>query len=154
MAAAAAAVIAGAYFGDNLSIISDTTIAATTGVGANMKDKFKANFMIALPAAVITFIIYAIVGGTGKIKGDLSFNFFDIIPYLFVLIAAIAGMNVMFVLLSGIVLTGIIGMIRGHLHFFEWTAKVGEGMESTFSIFFSGLLNFWACRIDSILRWY
>lgn len=151
VAAAAAAVIAGAYFGDNLSIISDTTIAATTGVGANMKDKFKANFMIALPAAVITFFIYAIVGGTGKIKGDLSFNIFDIIPYLFVLIAAIAGMNVMFVLLSGIVLTGIIGMLRSHLHFFEWTAKVGEGMESTFSIF---LVAFLISGLVALIRYY
>ena len=62
VAAAGAAVIAGAYFGDNLSIISDTTIAATNGVGAKMRDKFKMNVLIALPAAVITAIFYAVVG--------------------------------------------------------------------------------------------
>ncbi|WP_105967385.1 Na+/H+ antiporter NhaC family protein [Staphylococcus chromogenes] len=151
VAAAAAAVIAGAYFGDNLSIISDTTIAATTGVGANMKDKFRANFLIALPAAIITFIIYAIVGGTGKVKGDLSYNIIDVIPYLFVLIAAIAGMNVMLVLLSGIVMTGILGMIQGKIQFFEWTSKVGEGMESTFSIF---LVAFLISGLVALIRYY
>ncbi|MGS3904197.1 Na+/H+ antiporter NhaC family protein [Staphylococcus pseudintermedius] len=151
VAAAAAAVIAGAYFGDNLSIISDTTIAATTGVGAKMKDKFKANFLIALPAAIITFIIYAIVGGTGHIKGDLSFNFIDVIPYLFVLIAAIAGMNVMLVLISGTVLTGIIGVARGNIGVFEWTSKIGEGMEGTFSIF---LIAFLISGLVALIRYY
>lgn len=151
VAAAAAAVIAGAYFGDNLSIISDTTIAATTGVGAKMKDKFRANFLIALPAAIITFIIYAIVGGTGDIKGDLSFNFIDILPYIFVLIAAIAGMNVMLVLISGIVLTGIIGVARGNIGVFEWTSKIGEGMEGTFSIF---LIAFLISGLVALMRYY
>lgn len=151
VAAAAAAVIARAYFGDNLSIISDTTIAATTGVGAKMKDKFKANFLIALPAAIITFIIYAIVGGTGHIKGDLSFNFIDVIPYLFVLIAAIAGMNVMLVLISGTVLTGIIGVARGNIGVFEWTSKIGEGMEGTFSIF---LIAFLISGLVALIRYY
>ncbi|PUZ22326.1 sodium:proton antiporter [Staphylococcus chromogenes] len=151
VAAAAAAVIAGAYFGDNLSIISDTTIAATTGVGAYMKDKFRANFLIALPAAIITFIIYAIVGGTGKVKGDLSYNIIDVIPYLFVLIAAIAGMNVMLVLLSGIVMTGILGIIQSKIQFFEWTSKVGEGMESTFSIF---LVAFLISGLVALIRYY
>lgn len=151
VAAAAAAVIAGAYFGDNLSIISDTTIAATTGVGAKMKDKFKANFFIALPAAVITFIIYAIIGGTGKIKGDLSYNFIDLLPYLFVLIAAIAGMNVMLVLISGIVLTGIIGLLRGNISFFEWTTEIGNGMEDTFMIF---LIAFLVSGLVALIRYY
>ncbi|ARJ50497.1 Na+/H+ antiporter NhaC family protein [Staphylococcus lutrae] len=151
VAAAAAAVIAGAYFGDNLSIISDTTIAATTGVGAKMKDKFKANFLIALPAAVITFVIYAFVGGTGHIKGDLSFNFIDILPYIFVLIAAIAGMNVMLVLVSGIVLTGVIGVTRGNIGIFEWTSKIGEGMQSTFSIF---LIAFLISGLVALIRYY
>lgn len=151
VAAAAAAVIAGAYFGDNLSIISDTTIAATTGVGAKMKDKFRANFLIALPAAIITFIIYAIVGRTGHIKEDLSFNFIDILPYIFVLIAAIAGMNVMLVLISGIVLTGIIGVARGNIGVFEWTSKIGEGMEGTFSIF---LIAFLISGLVALIRYY
>lgn len=116
-----------------------------------MKDKFRANFLIALPAAIITFIIYAIVGGTGKVKGDLSYNIIDVIPYLFVLIAAIAGMNVMLVLLSGIVMTGILGMIQGKIQFFEWTSKVGEGMESTFSIF---LVAFLISGLVALIRYY
>ncbi|BAS45345.1 Na+/H+ antiporter NhaC [Staphylococcus schleiferi] len=151
VAAAAAAVIAGAYFGDNLSIISDTTIAATTGVGAKMKDKFRANFLIALPAAVITFIIYAIVGGTGHIDKDLSYNFIDLLPYLFVLAAAILGMNVMLVLISGILLTGVIGVARGNIGIFEWTTKIGEGMEGTFMIF---LIAFLISGLVALIRYY
>ncbi|REH74769.1 Na+/H+ antiporter NhaC family protein [Staphylococcus felis] len=151
VAAAAAAVIAGAYFGDNLSIISDTTIAATTGVGAKMKDKFKANFYIALPAAIITFVIYAFIGGTGKIEEDLPYHFVDVLPYLFVLVAAIAGMNVMLVLISGILLTGIIGMLRGNISFFDWTSKIGEGMEGTFMIF---LIAFLVSGLVALIRYY
>ncbi|REH90710.1 Na+/H+ antiporter NhaC family protein [Staphylococcus felis] len=151
VAAAAAAVIAGAYFGDNLSIISDTTIAATTGVGAKMKDKFKANFYIALPAAIITFVIYAFIGGTGKIEEDLPYHFVDVLPYLFVLVAAIAGMNVILVLISGILLTGIIGMLRGNISFFDWTSKIGEGMEGTFMIF---LIAFLVSGLVALIRYY
>ena len=135
VAAAGAAVIAGAYFGDNLSIISDTTIAATNGVGAKMKDKFKMNVLIALPAALITAMIYAVVGGTGKVEGDLSFNFINILPYLFVLVAAIAGLDVILVLIIGIIMAGIIGLAQGNLGIFQFTKAIGEGMESMFLIF-------------------
>ncbi|EKU49028.1 Na+/H+ antiporter NhaC family protein [Staphylococcus massiliensis] len=151
VAAAGAAVIAGAYFGDNLSIISDTTIAATNGVGAKMKDKFRMNFLIALPAAIITFIIYAVVGGTGNIKGDLSFNFLDVLPYLFVLVAAVFGLDVILVLMIGIVMTGIIGIAEGKLDFFQWTSALGKGMESMFPIF---LVAFLVSGLVALIRYY
>ncbi|MGG7060568.1 Na+/H+ antiporter NhaC family protein, partial [Clostridium tertium] len=82
VAIACAAVIGGAYFGDNLSIISDTTISATKGVGCEMKDKFKMNFFIARPAALITMGIYAFIGGSGQIEGDLSYSIIKIVPYI------------------------------------------------------------------------
>ena len=151
VAAAGAAVIAGAYFGDNLSIISDTTIAATNGVGAKMKDKFKMNVLIALPAALITAMIYAVVGGTGKVEGDLSFNFINILPYLFVLVAAIAGLDVILVLIIGIIMAGIIGLAQGNLGIFQFTKAIGEGMESMFLIF---LVAFLVSGLVALIRYY
>ena len=111
------ALVGGAMFGDNLSVISDTTIAATRTQNVGMKDKFRANIKIALPAAIITFVILLVVGKPeGEVElGDLSYNFILIIPYLFVLITALAGMNVFLVLTSGIVLSGIIGIFTGGL---------------------------------------
>ncbi len=94
-AIALAAVLGGAMFGDNLSIISDTTIAATRGVGAEMKDKFRMNFLIAIPAAIVAIIGFAIVGTSGQIEGDLTYSIIKVIPYIGVLIAAVAGANVM-----------------------------------------------------------
>ncbi len=151
VAAAGAAVIAGAYFGDNLSIISDTTIAATNGVGAKMKDKFKMNVLIAVPAALITAIIYAFVGGTGKVEGDLSFNFINILPYLFVLVAAIVGLDVILVLIIGIVMAGMLGMVQGNLGVFQFTKAIGEGMESMFLIF---LVAFLVSGLVALIRYY
>ena len=77
-----AAVLGGAMFGDNLSVISDTTIAATRGVGCEMKDKFRMNFLIAIPAAIATLIAFTVVGGSGQIEGDLSYNLIKVVPYL------------------------------------------------------------------------
>ena len=82
----AAAVIGGAYFGDNLSMISDTTISAAKGVGSEMKDKFKMNFFIALPAAIFAAIMYGIMGGNGSITGEHSYHIIRILPYVVVLI--------------------------------------------------------------------
>ena len=84
----------GAYFGDNLSILSDTTISATRGVGCEMKDKFRMNFLIAIPAALITIVLYTILGKAGEIEGDLTFHFIKVVPYLLVLAGALAGGNV------------------------------------------------------------
>src|SRR5699024_8228196 len=102
----------GAMFGDNLSIISDTTIAATRTQGVEMRDKFRLNIRIALPAAIITIILLLIFGQPTTVSevGDYSFNIIKVLPYLFVLVAALAGVNVFIVLTGGIIFSGIIGI--------------------------------------------
>lgn len=137
------ALVGGAMFGDNLSVISDTTIAATRTQNVGMKDKFRANIKIALPAAIITFVILLVVGKPeGEVDlGDLSYNFILIIPYLFVLITALAGMNVFLVLTSGIVLSGIIGMITGGLTMMTFAQNIFAGFSGMFEIFLLSLLT-------------
>lgn len=137
IAMAGAATIAGAYFGDNLSMISDTTIAATKGVGAEMKDKFKMNFFIALPAALITIVLYWILGTGSNVKelDDLSYNVIEVLPYFTVLVAAVIGMNVASVLIVGMVMSGIIGMAMGTISFFDWTMAISTGMQDMFWLF-------------------
>ncbi|WP_067139100.1 Na+/H+ antiporter NhaC family protein [Oceanivirga salmonicida] len=130
----AAAVIGGSYFGDNLSMISDTTISAAQGVGSQMKDKFKMNFFIALPAAIIACILYGILGGVAPIEGEHTYHLVRVIPYIVVLIAALAGFNVSGVLLIGIAMTGVIGLLEGTIGFFDWVGAVGNGMSGVFSI--------------------
>lgn len=136
-AMAGAAAIAGAYFGDNLSMVSDTTIAATKGVGAEMKDKFRMNFFIALPAAVITIVLYWLVSAGSSVKelGDLDYNVLTVLPYFIVLVTAIMGINVVTVLIIGIVMSGIIGMALGTISFFDWTMAVSTGMNDMFWLF-------------------
>ncbi|ERT63520.1 Na+/H+ antiporter NhaC family protein [Peptoniphilus sp. BV3AC2] len=134
LALTSAAVIGGAYFGDNLSMISDTTISATQGVGAEMKDKFRMNFLIALPAAIIAAVLYGFLGGRGVITEVLPYDLIRIIPYLSVLIAALMGVNVAVVLFIGILMTGVIGLAQGSVTFFEWVGGIGSGMSDMFSI--------------------
>ncbi|MCQ8213683.1 Na+/H+ antiporter NhaC family protein, partial [Cetobacterium somerae] len=145
VAMAGAATIAGAYFGDNLSMISDTTICATKGVGAEMKDKFKMNFLIALPAAIITIFLYTIysMGAiTVREVGELQYNILEILPYITVLITAILGINVILVLGIGIVMSGIIGISLGNLTFFGWAMAVSSGMEDMFFLaIFASLIS-------------
>ena len=131
----AAAVIGGSYFGDNLSMISDTTISAAKGCGSEMRDKFKMNFWIALPAAVVAILLYMMVGagGSGAVEAG-AFNVLKVLPYLFVLVAALAGMNVTSVLLLGIAVTGVIGFATGSCGFLEWIQGIGGGMADMFSI--------------------
>lgn len=148
-AMAGSAVIAGSYFGDNLSMISDTTICATKGVGAKMKDKFQMNLLIALPAAMITIILYAVLGGSQGGTADtqdLSYHVVQVLPYVTVLATAIAGLDVLLVLLIGILMSGIIGIAMGTVTFFEWTMAIGSGMEdlfflAVFSMLISGLIE-------------
>lgn len=137
------ALVGGAMFGDNLSVISDTTIAATRTQNVAMKDKFRANIKIALPAAIITFVILLVVGKPeGEVDlGDLSYNFILIIPYLFVLITALAGMNVFLVLTSGIVLSGIIGIFTGGLTMMTFAQNIFDGFSGMFEIFLLSLLT-------------
>lgn len=146
---AGAAAIAGAYFGDNLSMISDTTICATKGVGAEMMDKFKMNFLIALPAAVITIILYGVLsmnGGAVSAAEAGSYNILTILPYLSVLVLALVGLDVMIVLAIGMVLSGVIGMLLGNITFFGWAQAVSAGMEdmfwlAVFAMMISGLVE-------------
>ena len=110
---AIAAVLGGAMFGDNLSIISDTTIAATRTCGCEMKDKFKMNFLIALPAALVSIVLYGILGSAGQITEVYEYSIVKIVPYIAVFVTALLGMNVVLVLLLGTVLCGIIGFATG-----------------------------------------
>ncbi len=129
-----AAVIGGAYFGDNLSMISDTTIAAAKGCGSEMKDKFRMNFLIALPAALAACILYGVFGGSGAINEAMPYEVLRVLPYLVVLVTALMGINVGVVLFTGILMTGVIGIAEGTLGFFDWVKAVGAGMEDMFSI--------------------
>lgn len=130
------AAVGGAFFGDNLSFISDTTIAACNGAGCEMKDKFRMNFSIALPAAILTVIVYGIVGSSSGavIEHEMTWSLVNIIPYIFVLVAAFAGMNVMAVLISGVLLAGFIGLVTGNLTFVTLAQAIGSGMSSMASM--------------------
>ena len=125
----AAAIVGGAFFGDNLSFISDTTIVATQSQGCKQNDKFKYNFFLVLPAAIIVCIIYFLLGAESNatIIAD-ALLWWKIIPYTAVLLAAALGMNVMVVLLLGNVLTGIVGLADGSYTFMEWTSSLTSGI--------------------------
>lgn len=106
-----AVIVGGAYFGDNLSFISDTTVVATQTQGCKMNDKFKANFQIVAPAAIIVLVIYTILGSDIKLPANIpDIEYIKVLPYLAVLVTAILGMNVMAVLTLGTILCGIIGI--------------------------------------------
>ena len=112
-----ATVVGGAMFGDNLSFISDTTIAATKTQGVEMKDKFRVNFKIALPAAIITLVILIVLamrGDTAQL-GHFDYNIWQAIPYFAVLIASLCGINVFIVLGCGTILSGVVGIATGSL---------------------------------------
>jgi len=122
-------VVGGAMFGDNLSFISDTTIVATRTQGCNMADKFKVNIRIALPIAILTAILYILIGkGSVSETVTQSIEWIKVIPYIIVLLTAIFGMNVMLVLIIGILLSGIVGIVTGSFSIWEWNAAMGEGI--------------------------
>lgn len=126
----AAVVTGGAFFGDNLSFISDTTIAATRTQGCSMKDKFRANIAIVLPAAIIALILYFVVGlelPAVRPSGEEG-SFLLTLPYLLVLVAAVAGMNVLGVLTLGIIACGAVGLSTGALPAWNWIAALGSGI--------------------------
>ncbi len=127
-------VVGGAMFGDNLSFISDTTIAACNGQGCQMKDKFRENFWIAFPAAVVTMIIIFIKSmGTdvgAAVIGD--YNLIQIIPYILVLIGGIIGINVFVVLLMGIVCGAMIMLVTGATAATDMLANMGSGVSGMF----------------------
>ncbi|MGN0711588.1 MAG: Na+/H+ antiporter NhaC family protein [Anaerovoracaceae bacterium] len=136
MAVSIGAVVCGAMFGDNLSMISDTTIAAVRTQGCEMKDKFKQNFFIVLPAAVITVIIFYVNSRSYVFNslGHYEYSFFKIIPYLVVLIGALIGFNVFGVLIAGIVLSVIVGVASGSFTLIESFTAIGNGMTGLFEI--------------------
>lgn len=137
-----AACVGGGMFGDNLSMISDTTIAATRTQGCEMRDKFRVNFLIALPAAIITIIVLILVGQpeTTPVMDDLSFNFVKVIPYIAILVLALTGMNVFLVLVIGIFSAGIIGIAYGDLTVATCAQSIWSGFTSMNEVFFLSLL--------------
>jgi Na+/H+ antiporter NhaC len=125
------AVVGGAMFGDNLSFISDTTIVATRTQGCRMKDKFKANFRLVLPVAMIVLGIY-IFQGLNKVHdtGNTQYTveWIKVIPYMIVLLTALAGVNVITVLSAGIILSGITGLFSGGFDIWKWTQALSDGI--------------------------
>ena len=130
------AVVGGAMFGDNLSMISDTTIVATRTQGCEMKDKFKVNFLIVLPAAIVTIVILTVMTrGYASVEGQIySYEIVKVLPYLFVLGGALFGVNVFLLLGGGVIFAGIIGIITGTLDIFGVINAVSEGMSGMFEL--------------------
>ncbi|MCI6421103.1 MAG: Na+/H+ antiporter NhaC family protein [Blautia sp.] len=130
------AIVCGAMFGDNLSMISDTTIAAVRTQGCEMKDKFRENFLIVLPAAIITGILFFLItrGNMASIEGGLDYQLVRVLPYLVVLAGALIGINVFLVLIAGTVLSLIVGIGTGAFQISEMFQKMGEGVTSMYDI--------------------
>lgn len=129
-----ASVMGGSMFGDNLSFISDTTIAACNGQGCQMKDKFRENFGIALPAALVSLVLILVLSFRTELNGTVSqdYNLIQIIPYVLVLIGGIIGINVFVVLLIGIISGAGIVLITGQVSVFELLGNMGSGASGMF----------------------
>lgn len=134
--------VGGAMFGDNLSIISDTTIAATRTQNVAMKDKFRMNFKIALPSAILTFVLLLIVGRPVTTPSTTigAFNIIEILPYIFVLVTALMGMNVFLVLTGGILFSGIVLLMNNGFNLLEYTQLIYGGFSGMFEIFLLSML--------------
>ncbi|OWK97205.1 sodium:proton antiporter [Kaistella haifensis DSM 19056] len=140
-----ASLLSGAMFGDNLSIISDTTIAATQSLGCQMKDKFRFNSKLAFPAALVTILILIVLGfnqeGTAVISGNKEFNLILILPYLLVIALSLIGLNVFVVLFAGLIFAGMLGFGYGSFDFIGFAKKTYEGFTSMTEIFLLSLLT-------------
>ena len=124
-----AVVVGGAFFGDNLSFISDTTVVATQTQGCKMSDKFRANLFLAAPAAIMVFLLYMIIGSNAGSPASVpDVDFLKVMPYLVVLVMAAAGLNVLTVLTIGIMLTGMIGIMDGAFDVFGWMQAMNTGI--------------------------
>lgn len=124
-----AIIVGGSFFGDNLSFISDTTIAATKTQGCTMRDKFKANIKIVGPAAVIVFVLYIFLGSSVDVTAQAqSLDFVLIIPYILIILLALSGLDVSIVLTTGLVTTAIIGFCKGTLSWTGWMKAIGTGI--------------------------
>ena len=142
----AASLLCGAMFGDNLSFISDTTIAATQSLGCQMKDEFRTNIMIAFPAAVIAAVIFIFLGensSSAVLESETSGSpsIWLIVPYLLVIVLSVLGVNVFLVLLVGVLLSGIIGISTGSLSWLDFANKIYEGFLGMNEIFLLALLT-------------
>lgn len=142
------AVVSGAMFGDNLSMISDTTIAATRTQGCDMKDKFRENFKIVLPAAIISLVLFLVLasGSEYRVEGSLDYSLVKILPYLVVLVGALAGMNVFLVLGTGIVLSLAVGVFSGSIEVSQMFSVVFQGADGN-----GGIKNMYDITVISIV---
>ena len=146
-----AIVVGGAMFGDNLSFISDTTIVATRTQGCNMKDKFKVNSLIVIPVAILVTIVYLFQGSEITTTPTVTpIEWLKVIPYILVLTTALAGVNVMIVLLLGILCSGIVGIITGSIQFWGWLAAMGTGISGMGELIIITLL---ACGMLEMIRY-
>ena len=134
------ACVSGAMFGDNLSMISDTTIAATRTQGCELKDKFKMNFLIALPAAILTIAVFLMAGTPSAVlSGNTDYTLLKVLPYTAVLLLALLGVNVFLVLVSGIFLSGFIGLMDGTLSVISFAQQIWTGFTGMSEAFFLAL---------------
>lgn len=129
MAVCIGAVVCGAMFGDNLSMISDTTIAAVKTQGCEMKDKFRENFLIVLPAAALTIIIFFFVtrNGSFEMTEELTYSYLKVVPYVLVLVGALIGINVFVVLIGGTIVSLVVGVATGTMKLSQIFVAVGGG---------------------------
>jgi Na+/H+ antiporter NhaC len=135
----AGCIISGAIFGDNLSIISDTTIASTRSQGAQMKDKFRVNFKFAVPAALICLAILAANGVSINHEASQEVDVMGFLPYIVILVLALSGVNVFMVLIIGIVLAAVIGMFNNGYQLATWVSDINNGFASMQDIFILSL---------------
>ena len=144
-----ASVLGGSMFGDNLSFISDTTIAACNGQGCKMKDKFRENFFIALPAAILSIVLILILSFNTEISGEIKHNYelIQVVPYILVLIGGIVGINVFLVLLLGIVSGSVIMLITGTVSFTKLLGNMGDGASGMFETIIVTLLVASICAL-------
>lgn len=135
------ACVGGAMFGDNLSMISDTTIAATRSQGCEMKDKFRVNFLIALPAAIVTIVLLLIFGRPETVTdlGNLEYSIIKVIPYILVLVLALSGINVFLCLTIGIFSAGIVGLLTASMTLSTFAQAIYNGFISMNETFFLSL---------------
>ena len=148
MALCIGAVVSGAMFGDNLSMISDTTIAAVKTQGCEMKDKFKANFLIVLPAAIIALILFGVLSGSTSytMTEELSYDIIKIVPYIVVLIGALVGFNVFAVLISGTVVSLVIGIATGAIQWQQMFVAMAKGPDGS-----GGIMGMYDITVISIV---
>ena len=147
-----ATVVGGAMFGDNLSFISDTTIAACNGQGCEMQDKFKGNFLIALPAAVFTLVlVLALTANQNTQQISREYNLMQVVPYVLVMLGGIAGLNVFVVLLVGIVSGSVIMLGLGEISATDLLANMGSGASGMFE---TGMVAVLVAALCALIREY